>query len=422
MARTRSWISGPVAGSTRDVATSEIPGGAVGPNYRPHAVSLWGLGCLLAPRQTRPANRHGATRAGARQDARVGIYLDANVLWPWRTFTEPDRLALSIVAHQLAQAVYVPWVVLREAEEDYRRTLHAALDSLEKSKSEVEALFGAEVDVHTEPWLDVDDVVATWRRRLEEFATILPLHPDDAVAALEREIVGAPPAKRRETRKPGRGGRDAAIWLTVARHHSGSSEEGHLLSGDGDMSDSHSRLHPGMGGDIQASHDLHVYKSINTFLALLGNSTPGRFATLDDLAHLDGRSIGEWLNDSIEIPKAVWLSLQPDVEYSSVVTDARPIETLSQDRYAREDEAVIVVNARWELDVECRYRQRGTKDSAWTAVQGVETTAEIQMFIEERDAVLQHPQVIGAQVSSDESLFFGPDGTVLSIRPYPEDL
>lgn len=117
----------------------------------------------------------------------------------------------------------------------------------------------------------------------------------------------------------------------------------------------------------------------------------------------------------------MWIDLQPHLEYSSVVTDARPIEILSQDRYARGDNAVIVVNARWELDVECCYRERGTTEPIWTAIQGVEPVAEIQMFIEERNAVLGRQQVIGAQVSSEESLFFRTDGSVMSIRPSPED-
>jgi hypothetical protein len=363
-----------------------------------------------------------AMSALVRQDERVGIYLDANVLWPWRTLTEPDRLALSIVAHQLELGIFIPWVVVREAEEGYRRTLQASLDTLDKSEREVEALFGAKVTTtQVEPWPDVDGVLSTWRRRLEEFATVLPLHPDDAVAAFEREIVGTPPAKRREPHKPGRGGRDVAIWLTVARHHSHGNEEGHLLSADGDLSDSRNQLREGMAGDIHAGYGLHVYKSINAFLARLGESTAGRFATLEDLAALDSRSIGEWLNDSIEIPKAVWISLQSNLEYSSIVTDSRPIEILSQDRYAREDDAVIVVNARWELDVECCYRERGIKEHIWTAIQGVESIAEIQMFIEERDAVLGRPQVIGAQVSSKEWLSFQTDGSVMSMRPIRED-
>jgi PIN domain len=360
-------------------------------------------------------------RAHERHDARVGIYLDANVLWRWRTFTEPDRLALSIVAHQLGQVVFVPWVAVREVEEDYRRTLQAALDLLKKSGSEVEALFGAEVHFQIEPWPEVEDIITTWRRRLEEFATILPLDPEDAINAFEREIMGSPPAKRREARKPGRGGRDAAIWLTVARHHSRSKEDGHLLSGDGDMSNSHSQLHADMREDIRASHELHVYKNINAFLVRLGKSTPGRFATLEDLATLDTRSIGEWLNESIEVTRAIWTTLQPDLEYSSIISDARPIDILSQDRYTREGEAVIVVNTRWELDIDCRYRPRGTRTPAWSVIQGVEVTAAIQMFIEEREAVLRPPQVIGAQVSSEESLFLNSDGSVIVTRPYRED-
>lgn len=176
-----------------------------------------------------------------------------------------------------------------------------------------------------------------------------------------------------------------------------------------------------MADDIHAGHGLHVYKNINALLARLGESTAGRFATLEDLAALDSCSIGEWLNDLIEIPKAVWIDLQPNLEYSSIVTDARPIATLSQDRYARGDDAVIVVNARWELDVECCYRERGTKEHVWTAIQGFEPIAEIQMFIEERNAVLGRPQVIGAQVSSEESLFFRADGSAMSMRPSPED-
>jgi hypothetical protein len=356
-----------------------------------------------------------------RQDARVAIYLDANVLWPWRTFTEPDRLALSIVAHQLGQAVFVPWVVAREIEEDYRRTLQAALDSLARDECELEALFGTEINVDAEPWPDIADALGVWRRRLSEFATILPLDASDAVGAFEREITGRRPAKKREANKPGRGGRDAAIWLTVVRHHFAGDESGHFLSSDGDMSDANSQLHPGMQADIATGHELRVYKNINAFLALLGTSSPGRFATREDLKGLDTRAIGEWLNHSIEIPKAVWIDLDPSFEYSSVVTEARPVEILSQDRYAQADNAVIVVNARWELDVECCYRERGTKEPAWSTIRGMEVTAEIQMFIEERDAAFRRPQVIGAQVSSAESLFFHNDGTVVSIGPAREE-
>jgi hypothetical protein len=58
-----------------------------------------------------------------------------NALWPWRTFTETDRLAVSIVARQLDQDVFVPWIAAREAEEEYRRSLQEAVDELERAHS-----------------------------------------------------------------------------------------------------------------------------------------------------------------------------------------------------------------------------------------------------------------------------------------------
>ena len=45
----------------------------------------------------------------------MAIYFDASLLRPWRSFTEPSCLAVSIVAHQLSQEVYVPPIAAREA-------------------------------------------------------------------------------------------------------------------------------------------------------------------------------------------------------------------------------------------------------------------------------------------------------------------
>ena len=75
--------------------------------------------------------------AMACQDGRMAIYLDANMLWSWRTFTEPDRSALSVVARQLGQEIYVPGIAAREAEERYRRLLGEALDTIESALPEL---------------------------------------------------------------------------------------------------------------------------------------------------------------------------------------------------------------------------------------------------------------------------------------------
>jgi hypothetical protein len=95
----------------------------------------------------------------------MAIYLDANVPWSWRTLTEADRLALSIVAHQLGQSVFVPSIAMREAEERYRRDLEATVDRFEQAQSDVARRFSEEeLSVHIEPWPDIDGMIETWRR------------------------------------------------------------------------------------------------------------------------------------------------------------------------------------------------------------------------------------------------------------------
>ena len=40
----------------------------------------------------------------------MAIYLDANILYSWSTFAELDRVALTIVAQQNQQLIFVPRV------------------------------------------------------------------------------------------------------------------------------------------------------------------------------------------------------------------------------------------------------------------------------------------------------------------------
>ena len=346
----------------------------------------------------------------------MAIYVDANVLWSWRTFTEIDRLALSIVAHQLGQSVFVPSIALREAEERYRRDLEAAVGHFEQARSDVERRFSDEgVSVHIEPWPDIGGKIETWRRRLDELAVVLPLHDDDAHAAFDREITGSPPAKPREQGKPGRGGRDAAIWLTIARHHAALSEEGHLLSRDRDFSDSDG-LHPRLHADIQAaSHPIQVYADINAFLARLGTTAAGRQITPDELDKFAATTVAEALKDSFEILRAVWDELKPEMRYAARIRSAHPVVVIDQRRYEQGDTTVVVVNAQWELSVRCGYQQLDTSDpQTWSAVQDVvDIHANVQVFLEECNGTLGQTQFIAAQATSDTTLHLRADESIM---------
>jgi hypothetical protein len=349
----------------------------------------------------------------------MAIYLDSNVLWSWRTFTEVERLAVSIVARQLGQSVFVPSIVAREAEEDHRRALEKSLDVMEQAQSTIERLFATEVHPEAEPWPDVDDAVETWRRRLEEFATILPLYDEDAHAAFDREITGTPPAKPRDPGKAGRGGRDAAIWLTVARHHSTSGEDGHLLSKDRDMRGPDGEIHSRMREDIEgSSQEMRLYRDVETFLSLLGTPTEGVAVTIADLDELASTAVSQWLAHSREVPNAVWNVLDPDLRYSTIVTEAHAVNITKQVRYVQEGDSVIVINARWDLVVECcRQGLDTTTPDLWDTVQRIPVVTNVQSFLEEREGRLHEAQAIGAQVSSETGLSLTEDGWVLVIGP-----
>lgn len=179
--------------------------------------------------------------------------------------------------------------------------------------------FDALVDLSLQPWHDTDAKVETWLRRLKELVTILPLHDEDAHTALEREITGTPPAKPRERHKSGRGARDAAIWLTVARHHAARAEEGHLLSKDREaFSDGHGELNPLLREDLKAaSHDFRLYSSVNAFVAQLGTIVAGRDITLDELREHASVTLKDGLKASLEVPLAVWDKLKPELRYAT---------------------------------------------------------------------------------------------------------
>jgi hypothetical protein len=71
----------------------------------------------------------------------MAIYLDSNVLYPWRTFTELDRVAVSIVASQTKQFILVPWLVAEEAQAHYRRSLEGTVARLDSAISDVNRVF-----------------------------------------------------------------------------------------------------------------------------------------------------------------------------------------------------------------------------------------------------------------------------------------
>lgn len=350
----------------------------------------------------------------------MAIYLDANVLHPFRRFTELDRVALSIVAGQIKQVIFVPSVVADEAEAHYQRSLERALGRLESAKSDVRRVFD-EPDAVAEPDPWVDDYVDIWRQRLGILARLLPLHGDDAIKALHREAWGIPPAKRRVDGKGedkgGAGARDAAIWLTVARNHSTRREEGHFITGDAKDFLVEGELRPELAVDLgDASHQLHCYEGVTEFLRLLGEPTEEIEVPLNELARRVPRVLEVVLEPALHVPRAVFERIEGS-RFRTAVKDAEPLRVVGARRYEGGSEALTVVDSEWRVTADCYVQPEDADDPAlWARIEDVELTGTIQLYLPASPDEAVLPQIVSVWLKSDHHVVIDGEHIVV-FRP-----
>lgn len=348
----------------------------------------------------------------------MAIYLDANILWSWRTFNELDRLALSIVAHQTGQAIYVPEIAAEEAEAHYRRSLLDAIEGHERAAKNLSGKFDQEFDVQLEPVPWVPDAVAIWRQRLAEVAQVVPTQPKDALSALMREIEGRPPARERQADKPGSGARDAAIWLTVLRDHRSRGEPGVFVTKNKQDFAANGEWKESLAAEVaELEHPLALHLSLEGLVETLGTASTSPQPTLEDLQQLVAPALMSAFEDRPDLASAYWEQLETDWRYRSDVVAARPTNIRRTRRYERDADAVTLVDADWRLDVTPCFQEVEADDSRhWSCLQHpVDVRARIQAFIAERVGTAQPAQVIGARFSSPVSLFRHQSGSIFSI-------
>jgi hypothetical protein len=340
----------------------------------------------------------------------MAIYLDANVLWPWRTFAEPERLALSIVADQLGQEIIVPWVAAEEGAAHHRRSLEAAVAHIDRAESALSRAFNSNFSIDPDPWPDVDQDVQRWRAALDQLGTVLPLADEIAREALRREIYGIPPA-RRPDKSSGVGSRDAAIWLSVVADHLRRREPGHFISANSRDFAHNDRLRPELAAEIdseQAPLTLHV--GIEPFLKQLGTVKDDASIGLEVLAEWAAPAVMNGLADSLAVVRAVSIRWVPDVWIGARVQTATPVEVTRVRRYERDQEAVTTVDARWQLIAELHIKKTGTWDTV-RVVDGLGLEGSVQVYLPEDAGVRGEAALIGAQLTSRYDLDLSEDGS-----------
>jgi hypothetical protein len=351
----------------------------------------------------------------------MAIYLDANVLWTWHSFNEAERLAINIVGRQLGQEVLVPWVASIEAEAELRRQIDDEVMAVERAEQKLARLLDERVEVMLEPIPDVEGRLEVWRRRLEGFATILPQTEEDLLAAMRREVDGRRPARLREKGKHGAGGRDVAVWLALLRDHRERDEPGHLLSKDHKAfaASEGARLHPELATEVEelGGKPVDFYGDVAAFVQKLGKRGAPREVDLGELAELAGKAVFSGLEDSLEVPRAVWDDLDSSTRYQTTITAFTPVEVLSQRRYVQGDEAAIALNVHCKLIVDALWQARDTESPrTWSVIDELHVEGKIQVFVEEGAGRLRSAQFIGAQLKSDQTILVDSHGglTVLA--------
>lgn len=158
--------------------------------------------------------------------------------------------------------LFAPEVVRTEFENLRRERARTAAQALLKAIKEAARHF--EIDGIYIP--DEAESVGPLMDEFDALIVTLPVHADDAIAALHREATRSLPTR------DGRGARDAAIWLTVVRHHADSKEPGAFITQNTkDFADRETRkLHDDLMKDvIEGDSRLEVYFSLAEMIGKL---------------------------------------------------------------------------------------------------------------------------------------------------------
>lgn len=175
----------------------------------------------------------------------MSIYLDTNIL-P-QPPSGPATVSLGVLralAEQSSQALILPSLVVDESVSARRRHAEELVADIRSHSRELGALSGT--NIHLDELPNPDDVAHSWRASLEDRFEMIPTTADDAAEALRREVYRIRPCRE------GMGARDAAIWLTICRHHSTSDEAGFFVSNNRkDFAGSDGRsLHSDLAADV----------------------------------------------------------------------------------------------------------------------------------------------------------------------------
>jgi hypothetical protein len=335
----------------------------------------------------------------------MAIYVDTNVMYQWWTLGEPARLALSALAFTLGLEIVIPSLVFEELEARWRRELQSAVDSFETASSKMTVLFDLEY-VESEPAPNVEYALGTWRNRFTEAFALCEVSADDALSGLRREISGSPPAAK-TSGKPGRGGRDSALWLAAVRDHLTRDEDGHFLTKDGGfwLGD---HPHPVLKSDFHdARNPIQIHRGLEAFIAPLGEAIQAE----PIVAEVSTRGLPlliAGLEFSRTLPSAVWEldgAAMDELDFVTRVTGGTLERIERASRYQGPGGQVLLVDATWQIEFSLRYRPREGAPDGWFRVEDLHARGRAQIYLADPKSGSSSGELIAAQLKPKELLY-----------------
>jgi hypothetical protein len=102
------------------------------------------------------------------------------------------------------------------------------------------------------------------------------------------------------------------------------------------------------------------------------------------------------------------------------VKSGEAVKVLRAKRYFGPAGAVTMVDAQWQLLVDCLYRDQADEDpERWLGFPGIELRGRLQIYLPESEGDASAAQLIAAQLTSDTSIDAMGEGHLLAHRTIP---
>jgi hypothetical protein len=273
------------------------------------------------------------------------VIFDTNALPVQRGLDGPLWLSVRKLCEMHIIDIRVPSVVVEESINLRRENYEVAEKLLLRALSKTAKFY----DMDSVYVPSTEEIGDQWESELREFVNVEDIHGDDAVEALYREATRKRPAKN------GRGARDSAIWLTVARRARIDEAVLFVSNNYKDFADeSHENLHGDLLHDLDGmAGEVKYLRSVQDLIREL--------ATTVALPDLNNESISAVLREEIDEQVGALPEVLERFDTDLYVASTQVEELKANKAYSVGDKVLVLLNGKGISTIQSR-----GEDSDWS--------------------------------------------------------